>query len=116
VALTIPAFLIIYFNAYWRRSWELVPTLIAFAVLGTLWAPFNLGASVFFIFACSFAGWIGHVQRAAFAVAAIQAWVGIVALSLQPHVGFWLPACVFGTMASLICIFDSSRVRRAAAL
>jgi two-component system sensor histidine kinase DesK len=114
VALTIPAFLLVYFNAYWRRSWELVPTLIALVVLGTLWARFNVGANVFFIFACAFAGWIGHVQRAAFTLAAIQSCVILVALLLQPHVGFWLPALLFGTLSGMICIFDSSRVRRAA--
>jgi hypothetical protein len=37
--LTIPVFLALYFNAYWRRSWQLVPTLICLGLLGTLWAP-----------------------------------------------------------------------------
>jgi two-component system sensor histidine kinase DesK len=116
VALTIPAFLLLYFNAYWRRGWQLVLTLVGLGLIGTAWAPHNFGANVFFIFACSFAGWIGPVQRAALAIAAIQAWTMLVAYFLQPQIPFWLPVLVFGTMAGMICIYDAGRARRAAEL
>src|SRR5690606_23035228 len=116
LALTVPAFLAIYFNAYWRCGWELLPTLFALGTLGTLWAPHNFGANMFFIFACSFAGWIGPARRSVLAVSGMVAWAMAVAWLLQPHAGFWAPVLLFGPMAGAICIFDASQARRAAAL
>jgi len=113
---TAVAFLFIYFNGYWRKSWRLVPTLLALGILGTLWAPHNVGANAFFIFGCSFAGWIGPVRRASIAVAAMVGWALLVAWLWQPNITFWLPVAVFGTMAGMICIYDSTRERAAAEL
>ncbi len=116
VLLTIFAFLALYFNAHWRRGWELVPTIIGLGILGTLWAPINVGANTFFIFACSFAGWLGPVQRAMFGIAAVLLWAMIVAFFLRPELVFWVTVLVFGTMAGLICVYDSTQARRAALL
>lgn len=116
IAVTIPAFLAVYFIAYWRRGWRLLPALAAFGILGTLWAPHNVGANVFFIYGCAFVGWIGPVRRAAFAIAAMVAWAMAVAYAWQPHIGYWLPVLVFGTLTGLIGIFDAMRVRAAGEL
>jgi two-component system sensor histidine kinase DesK len=114
IAVTIPAFLLLYFNAHWRRGWELVPNLLGLGLLGTLWAPYNFGANTFFIFGCAFAGWIGPVRRSALAVGAMILWASVVALLLQRHTAFWAPVLIFGTMAGLICLYDAGQARRAA--
>lgn len=116
VALTIPAFLAVYFSAYWFCGWRLLPTLVALGILGTLWAPHNVGANVFFIFGCAFAAWIGPVRRAAFAIAGIVVWALLVAWVWQLHPGFWLPVLIFGTLTGLMGIYDATRARRAAEL
>lgn len=116
VVLTIPVFLLLYFNAYWRSGWELLPHLAALGILGTLWAPHNVGANVFFIYACCFAGWIAPVPRAALAIAAIETWAMVVAYFLQADLAFWVPVLIFGTMSGLICIYHAGQARRAAEL
>ena len=116
VALTLVAFLALYFYGHWRRGWALLPVIIGIGALGTAWAPFNFGANVLFIYAASFAGWLGPVPRAAFGVAAVVAWSLLVALVLQPEASFWGPAVVFCTMIGVISIYDSTQRRRNAAL
>ena len=114
--LTVPAFLALYFNGYWRRGWARLPTVIALCLLGTAWAWLNVGAGVFFIYACSFTGWFGPVQRAVGGIAAVLGWVVLVAFAWQPHPAFWGPALVFGAIVGVTAVVDSIGVRRAAEL
>lgn len=116
IALTLIAFLALYFGGYWKRGWALVPTIIGIGVLGTVWAPHNVGAGVFFIYAASFAGWLGPVRRAATGVAAVIVWAMAVAYVWQPHPTFWAAALVFGVIIGIISIYDSTQRRRDAAL
>lgn len=116
VLLTVPAFLTIYFNGYWRRGWARLPTIVGLCLLGTAWGWLNVGASVFFIYACAFAGWLGPVQRAVGGIAAVLGWVVLVAFAWQPHPTFWGPALAFGAIVGLTCVVDSVRLRRAAEL
>jgi two-component system, NarL family, sensor histidine kinase DesK len=116
IVLTLVAFLALYFGGYWKRGWALVPTIIGIGVIGTLWAPHNIGSGVFFIYAASFAGWLGPVRRAASAVIAVVAWAMAVAYLWQPHPSFWAPALVFGLIIGTISIYDATQRRRDAAL
>lgn len=116
VALTILLFLALYFNGHWKRGSALVPTILAIGAIGTIWAPVNTGAGVFFIYAASFAGRLGRVERAAFGVAAVVAWAAGVAYVWQPNPTFWAPALVFGVMVGIISTYESARHRRDAAL
>ncbi len=116
IALTLVAFLALYFGGYWKRGWALVPTIIGIGVIGTIWAPHNVGAGVFFIYAASFAGWLGPVRRAASGVAAVILWAMVVAYLWQSHPTFWGPALLFGVMVGTISIYDSTQLRRDAEL
>lgn len=110
------AFLALYFNGFWKRGWRLVPTIVGLCVIATAWAPVNTGAGVFFIYAASFAGWLGPVRRAAGGVAAVVVWLLVVTFAVQQHPGFWLPALVFSVIIGLISIYDSNRHRHNAEL
>lgn len=116
ILLTLVAFLALYFNGYWKRGWALVPTIVGLGVIGTLWAQHNVGSGVFFIYAASFAGWLGPVRRAASGVAVVIVWALAVAYLWQPHPTFWAPALLFGTLVGIISIYDSTQRRRDAAL
>ncbi|MEX0899716.1 MAG: sensor histidine kinase [Gammaproteobacteria bacterium] len=116
IALTFAAFLTLYFGGYWKHGWALIPTIIGIGVLGTVWAPHNVGAGVFFIYAASFAGWLGPVRRAASGVAVVVVWAMAVAYLWQPQPTFWAPALLFGIIIGIISIYDSTQRRRDAAL
>lgn len=116
IAVTLAAFLALYFNGYWKQGWALVPTILGIGIIGTLWAPHNVGSGVFFIYAASFAGWLGPVRRAATGVASVVIWAMAVAYLWQPHPTFWGPALLFGVMVGTISIYDSTQRRRDAAL
>src|SRR5471030_2037627 len=48
------AFVVLYFRAYWTKGIELLVLIGLMTLLGVAFAPFNVGASAFFIFAGSF--------------------------------------------------------------
>ncbi len=113
---TLVVFLVLYFNGYWKRGWALVPNIAGIALIGTVWAATNEGAGVFFIYAASFAGWIGPPSRAAFAVGIVLSWAGITAGLVQPHPTFWVPALLFGSLIGMVNIYYAGQQRKSAAL
>lgn len=116
ILVTLLVFLVLYFNGYWKRGWRLVPNVAGIALIGTLWAAANTGSGVFFIYAASFAGWLGPPQRAIAAVIAVMAWAVIVALTVQPHPTFWVPALLFGSLIGMVNIYYAGQQRKAAEL
>lgn len=110
------AFLTLYFNGYWKRGWRLVPNIVGMALIGTLWASTNMGAGVFFIYAASFAGWLGPPRRAVVAISVVVVWAAVVALTLQPHPTFWVPAFLFGPLVGMVNIYYSVQQRKSAEL
>lgn len=113
---TVLAFLALYFNGYWKRGWRLVPNVVGIALIGTLWAATNVGSGVFFIYAASFAGWMGPPRRAIVAVGVVMAWTVVVALTLQQHPTFWVPALLFGPLIGMVNIYYAGQQRRSAEL
>lgn len=115
-AVSLAVFLVLYFAGYRRNGWELVPIIAGIAAIGAAWAPVNLGAGVFFIYAASFASWLGPVRRAVAGIALVVALAMVIALAWQPHSIFWLPPLFFGPMVGAINIFQMLRQRQDAAL
>ena len=109
-ALTIVVFLALYFRAYWVRHTGALPYLAAIALLGLIWAPFNPGAAVFFVYAAAFAGWSPR-RPALIMIAALALLVAIetVALHLTPQ--FWIPALVFTLLIGGINMHFSELLR-----
>lgn len=116
VVATLFVFLVLYFAGYWRRGWEQLPIVAGIALLGTVWAPYNTGAGVFFIYACSFAAWIGPTGRAAGAISLVLLWAVVVAVLWQPHPTFWMPALMFGAIIGAVNIHYAGQTRKDAAL
>ncbi|MFY9826492.1 MAG: sensor histidine kinase [Thermoanaerobaculia bacterium] len=88
-------FLVLYFAAHWlhdRRIWWCIAGIL---LLGIGFAPFNPGASTYFIYAASFVGYTGTPRVAlrglflVLAAAALEAWL----FHLPPF--FWFPAALF---------------------
>jgi two-component system sensor histidine kinase DesK len=116
IAVTLAAFLGLYFNGYWKHGWALLPNILGMLLIGTLWAPHNVGSGVFFIYAASFAAWLGPPRRAALAVAAVVASAMLVSYAIQPQLIFWFPPLLFGTLVGTINIYYAAQDRNDAAL
>lgn len=116
VAGTVAAFLALYFNGYWRKGLRLLPNIAGLLLLGAAWAPFNFGASVFFIYAAAFAAHVGPPPRAAAAVALVVGSGVAVAAFWQPSPMYWVPLVLVGTLIGVIGIYDADKQRRNAAL
>lgn len=91
-------FLVLYFAAHWfhdRRIWWCIGGIL---LLGIGFAPFNPGASTYFIYAASFVGYTGPPRIAlrglilVLAVAALETWM----FHLPSY--FWFPAALFSLL------------------
>jgi two-component system sensor histidine kinase DesK len=92
------AFLVLYFSAFRRSGRAAVAHVLALILIGTLWAPFNGGASAFFVFAGAFCMLAGPPRRAWILLAFVMLSVAVVAVTVQPAPWFWLP----GLLASFV--------------
>jgi two-component system sensor histidine kinase DesK len=106
------AFLALYFRAYGVTGRQLFWIIVLMGVLGVVFAPINPGASVYFIFAGSFAGKLG--DRPGLAVRFIGGLLLVILLEtlllgLSPY--FWVFAVVFTMLVGAVNIHYSQRQR-----
>ena len=109
VVLTIALFLPLYFGSYWASGKQLALIILACCLLGTLWMPFNVGGSTFFIFAAGMCAGIVPVRRAYRAVAGIMALALVAGLTLGGNnLKYLLPTLVFGPAVGIAAIMDAT--------
>lgn len=109
-------FLALYFSGFRRSGKDALMHVIALALLGAAWAPFNIGASAFFVFAGAFAMLVGPPRRAWAVLLGLIASVGLLALLVQPAVWFWLPGLLATFVVGAANIHFAERDRHNAAL
>jgi two-component system sensor histidine kinase DesK len=91
--LAVLVFLVLYFRGYWApRGAEAWAIVAAITGIGVLFLPVNPGASVFFVYAAAFLGYMTTPRRALGGLAAIAAIAGLEAWLLDVPVYGWLPA------------------------
>src|SRR6056297_102900 len=110
-ALSIAAFLVLYFSAFRRRGKAALLHIAGIAGLALAWAPFNAGSSVLFIYAASFAHQVGRPRRAALVVAGIALLAATVALWAQPVLHYWLPGVFVSIVIGAANIFFGEQNR-----
>jgi two-component system, NarL family, sensor histidine kinase DesK len=106
------AFLPIYFGVFWARPPLTYLLLIAMVAMGVGLANYNVGSSVFIIFAASFIPWVaGTSRRAMSALAFLILIIGIDAAVFHPQVGFWATSIVvaLGVAGSNIHFAEKNR-------
>jgi two-component system sensor histidine kinase DesK len=108
-ALGTAAFLVLYFTAYWCRGRWLIAIIVAITALGLAFAPFNVGASVLFIYAASFAGFAGSSQVAIRIIGSIVAVTALEAAALRLPPEFWITAIVFSVFIGGLNIHYAQR-------
>lgn len=104
-------FLVLYFYGYWTRGLRVLPSLVGIALLGVVLAPFNFGASAFFIYASAFACQLGSVRSGIVAIATIVAVVIVEWWVLDLHLMFLLPAVIFSVLIGTINIYYAQMAR-----
>ena len=110
--LGIAVFLVLYFRSYWVAGRQLFAIIVLTAALGALFAPFNLGACVYFIYAASFAARMG--DKPAIAVRIIAGLLLVITaetLLLRLSLYFWFFSVIFSVLVGAVCIFYAERHR-----
>jgi two-component system sensor histidine kinase DesK len=96
---TILAFLPLYFASYWYCGWQCALVIGLTCLIGALWAPYNRGASTFFIFACAMCAGIRAPRAAYGCVLAVIALAMASAWTLPSHgIDFLMPVLIVGTL------------------
>ena len=109
-------FLALYFSGFRRTGRAALLHILALAVLGIIWAPFNIGASAFFVFAGAFAMLVGPQRQAWTVLLGLLVMIALTALLFQPHFGFWLPGLLATLIVGAANIHFAEQGRRNAAL
>lgn len=103
VAATV-VFLPLYFWAYWLRGVKVLWVIGVFVLIGSLFAPINPGASVFFVYGASFLGKAFDTATAYKALAALLALIAVESWVFQFSPFFWIAAAVFSALIGSVVI------------
>lgn len=115
--LALAVFLPLYFWGYWQDGKpRLYWAIVGIAALGALCAPWNPGASVFFIYAASFCGMLAPPGRAIRSIAAVLLLVAVESWLFGLPFQSWLPAAVFVPLIGGINLHFSEFARERARL
>ena len=109
--LSMAVFLVLYFRGYWIKDKRLLWIVAAIALLGVVYSPANPGASVYFVYAASFAGHLDGSKLAIRIVTSILLLIGLETwvFHLTPY--FWVPGVVFAALIGAINIHYAQRAR-----
>src|SRR5947209_2919490 len=108
-AIGVAVFLPIYFAAYWVDGRKLLGAAVGIAIIGAVYAPFNPGASVFFVYAAAAAAFIGSAGIAWSVIAAVLGIVAVESFLLRLPGQFWIPAVVFSVFVGAMNIHVAQR-------
>ncbi|MGY6586896.1 MAG: sensor histidine kinase [Wenzhouxiangella sp.] len=109
-------FLGLYFSGFRRSGRAALLHVLALAALGLVWAPFNIGANAFFVFAGAFSMLVGPPRYAWALLLGLLVMVALVGLLLQPLPWFWLPGLVATFIVGAANIHFAEQGRRNAEL
>ena len=109
VAATLAVFFPLYFGSFWLDGKRLQAFVLALFVLGAIWAPFNQGASTFFIFAAARCGGLSEQRRAFFSLAALTLGATLVAACLDKSLQFLFPVFMVGLPVGLGSIMEGGQ-------
>jgi two-component system, NarL family, sensor histidine kinase DesK len=109
-------FLPLYFLGYWLRGYKVLLVAGAFVLIGSLFAPINTGASVFFVYAASFLGKAFDTATGYRMLAALLVFIGVESWIFHFSPYFWIFAMVFTALIGSVVIQQIRGKRLNAAL
>jgi len=113
---TVAIFLVLYFSAFRRQGVAALLHVAGMASLSVAWSTFNSGASVFFIYAASFAYLIGPPRISVPVVLGIALLALGTAITTQPMLFYWIPGVVISVIIGVANIVMGEQERRNAEL
>jgi len=116
IVATVIAFVVVYFSAYRRKGRAALIHIGLLALLGVVWAGYNAGSSVLFIYAASFAYCVGPPRRAAWVVAVVAGLAALTAWLAQPMLMYWLPGAAISVVIGTANILFAENERKDAEL
>lgn len=105
----VTVFLPLYFWGYWLRGFQVLWVVGALGLLGTGFAHWNPGASVFFIYGAAFLARVSG--RSWVWLAGWTAMIGVVAFVLQRSPVFWVAGILFSLIIGSVAIVDVQQRR-----
>jgi two-component system, NarL family, sensor histidine kinase DesK len=114
--LSIALFLPLYFRGYWEQGTRLLSIAGAITVLGVVWAPYNPGASVYFVFAGCFVPKAAEPRQSVPYLGGLVAIIGIESWVLHLPVQFWAPGAFFTVVMGAVTTHYEQRRRANAKL
>ena len=114
--LSLAIFIALYFSAFRRHGRAAFFHVICIAGLGVVWSSTNSGASVFFIYAASFAFRVGPPRVSLLIISGISCAALLTALVLQPMFLYWIPGVFVSIIIGIANVFMGEQQRRNAEL
>ncbi|HET9183354.1 MAG TPA: sensor histidine kinase [Candidatus Angelobacter sp.] len=105
----VAVFLPLYFSAYWLCGKKTLWPVAGMTALGVIYAAWNPGAAVFFIYAAAAAVFEVTAGLAWSIIGVIVAIVGLESFLLRLPAPFWITAIVFSVFVGAMCIHDAQR-------
>lgn len=113
---TVLVFLPIYFSGFRRTGRAALMHVAAITLIAMVWTPFNIGASVFYIYAASFACTAGRFREGLMIILMIMAMALAMWVWFQPSIAFLVPAVVFSFIVGIANLFYTEQSRKNAEL
>jgi two-component system, NarL family, sensor histidine kinase DesK len=101
----------LYFCGYWLRGRRVLWVVGGFTLLGTLFAPFNAGATSLFIFGATYLCGLEDPPEAFVYLAGLLALEGLEAWLMHLSKGFWIPTVFFSALIGSVVIQWEHRKR-----
>jgi two-component system sensor histidine kinase DesK len=108
---TVVIFLPLYFRGYWVKGRQLLWITAGITLVGMVLAPFNPGASVYFVYAAAFAPKVSDTRTAMKVIATIVLVIGAESAILHLTPYFWIPALIFALMIGAVNTHFAERHR-----
>jgi two-component system sensor histidine kinase DesK len=105
-------FLPLYFAAFWLEGRRLLWDVAAMALLASIFAPINPSASAFFVYAAGFIGDAATSRRAFLYLAALLAWIGLVAWGFGLRAESWMIAVGISAVVGAVNIHFGEQRRQ----
>jgi two-component system sensor histidine kinase DesK len=107
--ISVAAFLPLYFASFWSCGLKTLWPVAGMTALGVIYAAWNPGAAVFFIYAVAAAAFGVKPGLAWTVIGGIVAIIGIESFLLRLPGQFWVLAIVFSVFVGAMCIHDAQR-------
>jgi two-component system, NarL family, sensor histidine kinase DesK len=111
LVLGLAIFLPLYFAAFWVQGRKVLWIAAAECLLGTVCAPWNPGAAVFFVYAAAALTQLNSLKTTMWSLTGILLWIGLAAVQLQRSPEFWVSGILSAAFVGLISLWRIQECR-----